>query len=742
MCALRSRQVPALCARMQSDAQRLTAALGTCRAAARAQRTGEVMAAMDGAYREAERCSQWRRRVQVGTGIWGQQEVMCVIASGRAPAGLRPAPAKTHQTGGRALSLVAHTQPRDILVTGKHVVQVCAALVVRLWLRIVPVRRVVAVQEFTQRCDDAGAMSAVLCATDTINQALARWQDFAGREVYEAMRITVPPMPPELLTQRAAEARSSNGSRSVNTAAAGAAANGRPAAAPPGGGKAFDIDDLLGMGSASTAGPAAAGTPAASGPHASAATSPAPWSQSNPFDPFDLGPPVAAATPAATPASGSATVAAGAALASMGSSGRPGASGSLPSTHVPTLQHPPHANPFQLAAGSAAVAAGQRPPPPQPATHTPAQTPASASTSYKVNPFDWDPFSEPLMAVQTALSSAAPIPATTASRGPLAAAGSNALPGAASGTSAAGLSSSTLHGTGSWAVFGEDMAHGSLGPVPPSPSGAAAAMSASAASFLPSPSASAASVVSTAAGGGGLPSPHSQPLHLHSGPLHGPATTPHYPTLSAGAALGSALPAGNSLQEATSNPKPPSLAQPPHAASGRQHGSALPSRQYSAPHGTTANGPNRAAAFPPSASSSDAGLDWRPGFEALSTDLRGLFAAQGGGTGGSALLPAVLSRVQALCESLAAQHVARVGTLQAAHVAEVRDVKGAALAKLREVMGAAGGHQGQSGPLQNQQQQQQQQQQQYQGVARANGGHVANGKGGGAAGAGDAISLI
>lgn len=67
-----SRQVPALCARMQSDAQRLTAALSTCRAAARAQRTGEVMASMDGAYREAERCSQWRRRVQVGAGT-GQQ---------------------------------------------------------------------------------------------------------------------------------------------------------------------------------------------------------------------------------------------------------------------------------------------------------------------------------------------------------------------------------------------------------------------------------------------------------------------------------------------------------------------------------------------------------------------------------------------------------------------------------------------------------------------------------------------
>ncbi|KXZ45465.1 hypothetical protein GPECTOR_54g206 [Gonium pectorale] len=62
--AITTHAVPLLCSRMKADAQRLTAALAACRAAARSGRQGELMGAMDGAYREAERCSQWRRRVQ------------------------------------------------------------------------------------------------------------------------------------------------------------------------------------------------------------------------------------------------------------------------------------------------------------------------------------------------------------------------------------------------------------------------------------------------------------------------------------------------------------------------------------------------------------------------------------------------------------------------------------------------------------------------------------------------------
>ncbi|GLI70835.1 hypothetical protein VaNZ11_015848 [Volvox africanus] len=56
--------VPELCQQMQIDAERMKSALAACHAAARVQRQGELSMAMDAAYREAERCSQWRRRAQ------------------------------------------------------------------------------------------------------------------------------------------------------------------------------------------------------------------------------------------------------------------------------------------------------------------------------------------------------------------------------------------------------------------------------------------------------------------------------------------------------------------------------------------------------------------------------------------------------------------------------------------------------------------------------------------------------
>ncbi|GIL80446.1 hypothetical protein Vretimale_16108 [Volvox reticuliferus] len=105
---------------MQIDAERMKSALAACCTAARVQLQRELSMAMDAAYREAERCSQWRRRAQ----------------------------------------------------------------------------------DYTQRCDDPGCLAAVLAATDQINQALQDWQQFTTRDVFDTLRIVVPPPPPQLCHPR------------------------------------------------------------------------------------------------------------------------------------------------------------------------------------------------------------------------------------------------------------------------------------------------------------------------------------------------------------------------------------------------------------------------------------------------------------------------------------------------------------------------------------------------------------
>ncbi|GFR41602.1 hypothetical protein Agub_g2326 [Astrephomene gubernaculifera] len=310
-----SQEAPQLCRRMRADAERLTSALAACRSAAgRSQRVEQLLGPMDAAYREAERCSQWRRRVQ----------------------------------------------------------------------------------EFAaRRADDPAALSSLLSATDVINQALQLWQDFTGREVFAAMRITVPPMPPEHLQQQ----QQPNGGAGGSGAAAGGGGGG--------GAATLALDELF-----NHVAPAASQQqqPVAVAVVAAGAAGGFPAPSTNPF----------AAPPPPSASSGSA--AAGAAAAAVVSG--PPHSGSLPprgqsSAHTHTQPHhqanpsfsewdpfampaPQRQPPAATAAGTAAAANGTAAP------TAPAATAAAANTG-------WTHFSSdtgnPPTALQATGSSRSPSPA-------------------------------------------------------------------------------------------------------------------------------------------------------------------------------------------------------------------------------------------------------------------------------------------------------------------------------------------
>ncbi|KAG2500331.1 hypothetical protein HYH03_001907 [Edaphochlamys debaryana] len=516
--------VPQLCQRMQADAGRLTAALGACRAAARSGRMGELTSVMDGGYREAERCSQWRRRVQ----------------------------------------------------------------------------------EFTQRCDVASALSSVLAATDVANKALEHWQTFTSQEVYGMMRIAVPPMPPEPLTS--SEPANRRAGAGPGAGANGGAASGTARPRP-------DIDELLGM-----------------------------------------------AGPVPTPAGGATGAAAVMELTV-----------DVPPGPVPS------ANPF-----AAAVEAARPPVPTGASVPRPIVAQAGRAASHQPQPSlsDWDPFGPPSAPARTGGG------------------GGGGGPGAGPGPGVA---------TGPWAVFGDEPMSAGRGPAMGSinsPYSPAVSTTSAASGLLPSPAASVASGSSPLAfHGDGATSAPTPSLHHQAASTPGPVATaasapavtgrPSHPMVSAssspqlfpnGVVMPSGLePSGGGghgqvpMQRSSTQPRQP--AAPVPAAPAPVARPAGPSGGGAASNGTS------------TAAAAAGALDWRPEFDRLTADLRSLAATSGpmsgGGAAGGLPLAAVMSRVQGLCEALAAQHAKRVAALDAQHAAEVLDIKSRALRKLREVTGGA-----------------------------------------------------
>ncbi|GLC52660.1 hypothetical protein PLESTB_000654500 [Pleodorina starrii] len=598
--------VPELCKRMQADAQRMEDALAACRAAARTQRHGELTAAMDAAYREAERCSQWRRRVQ----------------------------------------------------------------------------------DYTQHCDDPLGLSSLLAATDVINQALQHWQHFTGREVYDTLRIAVPPPSAEMLRRTA-------------TATAG----GRPPGAAAGGGGAgrgSELADLLGMGHAITStapaasnNPFAVSAPAVSGPagssaFAAAAPHPSRLPASGPpaafdWDPFAPSPPAPPAPPPQPLARAAAPV--------LGGGGGGGGGGAGGNSWTAFPQDP--------AGGDVSCTGPQSPNPTSPQPSGPILSPSAASA----------------VSVTSALSTpnggggggsavAATHPTATATAGsprppptglsylqhfhdlldliPSAATPQQAAVTAAAAAAAA-VPATATNGGGS-------------GGSRPAAVGATASAAAAAASAAVASSAYSAAVATAAAGG-----PHMANGHANAYPTTGSAAA----TASA-AAVGGGGGGGMYPRIPAAGPSLPASA------------SAAPGAGNGGPFRIASSGDGVAAA---AAAAAAPALDWQPEFDRLASDLRSLWAAASspalshsasssslaaaaaaanGGGAAATLLPAVLARVKGMCQTLAAQHARQVAALAApshaasfAEAATARDTSGSngngnsAFEKLRGVAPAS-----------------------------------------------------